>query len=375
MRTVGLGLFTLAALASSPTLAQSGITAADVERALAEGDAAGAYAAFATLEAQGVELDAEAWRNGARAALVVGDVAAGRARWERAQELQPVAEGREKLDELALGYGEVVLAGGKAVSADVTPFLPEPRQAILFANARLREAGGFQGLLPVGSYSVDGRPFTVTAGGTVRVEGAAPSRAGAGGGGSADGLAYVGPRVTVAGGVTWAREAAGLAEGEAPPAFAGPGLRGAVGLEVGLGQHVGIFGEVGYHGLTARVDRTDAAEIEELSGLYVGNLLRLGTVGVGLSARAGRLAAGLGPLVAVGVAQAVNPDEADVDHLVWTTGGAMVLGGGQVDLALRLASLGAGRHLAVVGSGGVLADGQRPYPFAQLGLRLAPSAD
>lgn len=75
---------------------------------------------------------------------------------------------REILESLALNYGLVVVVVGDGRDASLKrphmPFAPDLRSAVERAAQVLEERRELRGLLPVGTYEIDGTSFTVEAG-------------------------------------------------------------------------------------------------------------------------------------------------------------------------------------------------------------------
>lgn len=123
---------------------------------------------FQQLVATGVPLTFEDWVRGADAARAVGDVAAVRQRLLSALALR---EDRRVLDwlwDLDQRYGAVLLQCDRGAQLVLEPQVaaldPDVRRAIALARQRVHDACYFQGLLPVGSYTLHETSFEVQPG-------------------------------------------------------------------------------------------------------------------------------------------------------------------------------------------------------------------
>ena len=121
-----------------------------------------------------VEVPATVHLTAAQAARASGDVGACLDRLLRAQRIERTDELDAWINEINENYGRVELLTVPPKSVElvpaVMPFAPDQRQAVDLAIKLLAEEGVFVGMLPVGSYSLAGRTFSVTPGVGVQVE-------------------------------------------------------------------------------------------------------------------------------------------------------------------------------------------------------------
>jgi hypothetical protein len=135
---------------------------------------------------------------------------------------------------------------------------------------------------------------------------------------------------------------------------------------------MGLYAEVGYHGLTSAVNRTDSDLLESEGRAYSGHQLRTGFLSIGPTLRFSSMWFNVGPTVSMGVAQSTNTDEDDRDNIMWVTSGPMATVGAQAGLSYPLMEVGTGLAAAVSLLGGAQHDSQRLYPWGQFALTLGP---
>lgn len=124
------------------------------------------------LELPGVEVPREVHMNAALAARSVGNMGAVVERLERAQKVEAEDETAAWLNEINESYGRVTLTVPKGVVLvpEVMPFAPDQRLQVESAGKALVEEGHFDGMLPVGKYTLGGVGFEVVAGISAKVE-------------------------------------------------------------------------------------------------------------------------------------------------------------------------------------------------------------
>ncbi len=101
---------------------------------------------------------------GADAARSLGDVGAVQERYERGLQGWESIEVMQKLAAIRRQYGKVELlarAGGIKLVADERPFQTDLAASIDFAQATLQEHGKYEGVLPIGGYTMAGQHFDV----------------------------------------------------------------------------------------------------------------------------------------------------------------------------------------------------------------------
>lgn len=359
------------------------------------------YQKVAALEERGEPLSVEDHWLGAQAARALGDIAACRARLDRAARAGGSRDVIAWLEEVDATYGHLRVnmdpawTGDRAVVPASPPFAPDQRAAIDFAGRALA-VGSFDGLVPAGSYTVAGQPVEVVTGDKVaalsivapKVEEARPS--------GPYRLAYAGPRATFGyaytamGGLTGAGASADA--GLQAAGFAGSGARVGLGLEVGFTRHVGAIAEVGYHNLLSGAKATGLADSETYT--TGGSSLHLGYGWLAASLRFGDLWIAAGPLWAAGGASATGVDGycvsdtgADAaapcsedypylreeDAAYQRLNGKITAGGGALGLSYGIVDIGSLRG-AISVNGGMQTDSFRWYPWGQAGFTIAPAS-
>lgn len=327
-----------------------------------------------SLEEKGEQLTAEDWMLGAQAARAMGNMTECRDRLAASVRISPEREAVELLSEIDRTYGLVNLAADSgmdvALSPAAMPFIPDQRKTIESAQAAVQEDGAFSGLLPAGAYTFGAEEFVLSAGSNV-LEIQLESLAGRGSSEPFSFL-YVGPRMDLGAAFT-VGGAPTVAQGvTSPPAFSGMGARVSAGVEMGLSRVMGLYAEVGYHGLTSAVNRTDSDLLESDGRAYSGHQLRTGFLSIGPTLRFSSMWFNVGPTVSMGVAQSTNTDEDDRDNIMWVTSGPMATVGAQAGLSYPLMEVGTGLAAAVSLLGGAQHDSQRLYPWGQFALTLGP---
>ena len=328
------------------------------------------------LQDDGEVLTAEDWLLGAQAARNLGNMTSCRERLAASVRIKPEREAVGLLEEIDRSYGVVELSSDKGLEAALAPaampFIPDQRKAIEYAQAQVAENGAFEGILPAGTYTFGAEEFVLSAGtAVVQIELEALS-----GRSSSEPFAflYVGPRLDLGGAFTIAGEPTVEDGASSPPGFTGMGARVAAGVEMGISPLLGLYAEVGYHGLTSAVDRNDSDLIEAEGRAYSGHTLRSGFLSLGPTLRFSDLWLNLGATVSMGVAQVTNTDEADRDNIMWVTSGPMATVGGQMSASYAVLEVGSDLAAAVSVLGGAQHDSQRLYPWGQVALTLGPVA-
>lgn len=129
---------------------------------------AGAARTYGELEALGLPLGVDELYAGALTARQLGEMALVYERLLAAAKLDGRREIVDWLWAIDTGYGPVTLAGDPeappTLSADTPPMLPEQRACVETAQRHLAETGRFDGLLPAGTYRVNGVPVEVIPG-------------------------------------------------------------------------------------------------------------------------------------------------------------------------------------------------------------------
>jgi hypothetical protein len=324
-----------------------------------------------TLQDRGEVLTVQDWMLGVHAARGIGDMTSCRDRLVKVLSIQDNDESRVWLSQIDDTYARVALTADRVLSPSlspaVMPFIPDQRKAIEWAQAQVTESRNFDGLLPAGTYTYGEESFEVVGGGEaldLHLDAPVIER-------SSDklfGLSYAGPRVNLGAVLTQGGEPS---EEGAPPAFGGAGVRASLGLEVGLNPRLGLFAEVGYHGLKSVADRSDSEALEAV-GQFSGSLLRTGFFALGPTYRMGRLRLSGGPVFAVGTAQAAADEPSEDGPSVWVTQGTMAALGGEMGVGFAVLPIGTALETVVSLNGGAQTDSQRWYPWAQLALCVGP---
>ena len=327
------------------------------------------------LQGRGETLTPEEWRLGAQAARGVGNMTACRDRLSSAVEMSADEEAVSWLAQIDSTYGRVNLSADKTLlprpklNAQVMPFIPDQRKAIEFAQAIVEAEMDYEGLLPGGAYDYGAETFELGAGldFSMHLEAKVLPRSGD----EPFQFAFLGPRIEVGGAFTQGGQVGD--DVEAPPAFGGVGLRGGIGIEAGLNHRLGVWALVGYHGLKASIDRAESKAIEA-NNHFSGHSMQTGMLSLGASYRLAGLRFSGGPVISMGVAQAMNDDEVEVTELLWVTKGPMAAVGAQASLGYAVLTLGTSMEMLVSLTGGVQHDSQRAYPWAQAAMVISPSA-
>ncbi len=127
----------------------------------------GVEALYQQLDAMDVPLESADYVLGAQAARMQGDS------WNAYQRCAVAVQQDEELTELdalmkvfRTGYGRLTVRRVEATPIELlpaeAPFTPDARSSITFAQERLRETGGFDGLLPIGAYTLGEHSFDIT---------------------------------------------------------------------------------------------------------------------------------------------------------------------------------------------------------------------
>lgn len=124
----------------------------------------GVESLYQQLDAMDVPLESGDYVLGAQSARMLGDS------WHAYQRCAVAVQQDEELGELdalmkvfRTGYGRLTVRRVEATPIELTPaeapFTPDARSSIDFAQQQLRETGGFDGLLPVGAYTLGAHQF------------------------------------------------------------------------------------------------------------------------------------------------------------------------------------------------------------------------
>jgi hypothetical protein len=134
----------------------------------------GAEQRFGDLDRLGIEPSYEDLVFGAHAARGLGDAQSARDRLKQACQIEPTDELRAWLLSLDSAYGHAVLTSSTGEPVELRPaalpFAPDARAAVDYAVRLLAAEGRFEGLLPVGEYSLAGTGFRVEAGLALQIE-------------------------------------------------------------------------------------------------------------------------------------------------------------------------------------------------------------
>lgn len=135
------------------------------------------YQTVLKLEAQGAKVDYATHLLGAQAAEGLGDIKAASKAWAKAAEAArkegKTAEAdsaQARIEAINQGYGGAEILVNRNYTGELVlepfeaPFAPEERAAIERANKELHGSRSFQGVLPIGNYTIGGTEFTVTSG-------------------------------------------------------------------------------------------------------------------------------------------------------------------------------------------------------------------
>jgi hypothetical protein len=120
------------------------------------------------MQSLGVDVPTETRLLAADAARVRGDAWSAYQRLADVLRLAPETDGVAGQMKLYRdGWGRVTVRRVEATPIELVaselPLMPEGRAAVDFAAEQLKKTGGFDGLIPVGSYQVGSYPIVVTA--------------------------------------------------------------------------------------------------------------------------------------------------------------------------------------------------------------------
>jgi hypothetical protein len=135
------------------------------------------YARLRGLESKGIILTAPQHELGAQAARELGRMREARARYGLARAAAETDAEKRRIEsiieDIDARYGGVVLSATSRVRRDArlvrtpAPFASDARAAIAYANGELRMTGSFDGLVPVGDYTLGSTAFVVSSNGGV----------------------------------------------------------------------------------------------------------------------------------------------------------------------------------------------------------------
>lgn len=391
-------LLSLGVLAAVPSVAYAG----DVERAehtrLSEemrkfaqrnvwSGVETSYRKLVDLEARGEKIEANEHLLGAQSARALGDVTAARARYVRAKEGGASADADSALAEIDANFGAVSLKlergylGARALVAAEPPFLPDQRACLEYVTKVVAAGQSYSGLLPLGEYTIDSKPFSAKGGEAAVPVVLAPEK-------GAGGESWSGPRVIVGvafttGGTPAAEEETGLQAAS----FGGGGARAGVGYTHGFTSSVGVLAELGYHSLFGAPQSAGEALPANEQFVVEGNSLHMGYVWLAGEVRLGKVWLAAGPSWGIGKATVTGadgfctaaadacpevPDITSANARYQRLSGTVMAAGGAASASLAVVDLGSLAG-AVTLEGGAQSDSVRWYPWGQLAFTLAPS--
>ncbi|MBM4357274.1 MAG: hypothetical protein FJ096_04115 [Deltaproteobacteria bacterium] len=140
---------------------------AELKKHLSKNQNKGANDAYeAILKLKKVTVPADLHYMGGLASRALGDLIAAMARFEKAS-AGGHAAAKEEVASIQSRFGQVEIAKQKkenrTLTIDEAPFDPIARAAVDTAAAAVADTGKFEGWLPVGSYKLGSKAFTVTA--------------------------------------------------------------------------------------------------------------------------------------------------------------------------------------------------------------------
>jgi len=172
----GLLLGGSAAWAASEAEAEARRLSLEVDRLARKNAWSGVERAFRQLEGLGLPIPLSARILGAQAAMEDGDMLTALTRLQVGLSgAEPASDpnsdfqrAKDIVASLRARYGMVHIVVDESAAPilvrDPLPFAIQERQAIGFAAAKILEKRAFMGLLPVGDYVLEDRPFTVSPG-------------------------------------------------------------------------------------------------------------------------------------------------------------------------------------------------------------------
>jgi hypothetical protein len=168
------------ALAASPARAVDALEAehirisGDIEQLATRQLWVGVEKKFAELKKLGVEPSFDDLVHAAYAARALGNAQNAYDRLKVAARINGTREIVDWLFTIDANYGQVQLVAtpprGVSLTSTELPFDPDQRVAVDAAIEHVKREGSFSGLLPRGSYTFAGQPFTVEPGIAVRIE-------------------------------------------------------------------------------------------------------------------------------------------------------------------------------------------------------------
>ena len=343
---------------------------------------------------------------GAQAAQALGDITSARVRFVRARDAGLAAEAAPILETIDANYGQVIVrfekkyTGAGALVSNEPPFAPDQRASLEFVTKTLAAKANYDGLLPLGPYTLDGQEFRVAPGQPAVVTlGGAIAKADAGGSASkppgtapARPSMRVGPRATLGVAYTIAGKlndaGMGADAGLQASPFAGMGARAGAGGQLMVSNALGVFAEVGYHDLFG-APTVDGEPLAETSRYVVeGNALHMGYAWLAVEARMGPVWIAAGPVYGYGTASITGadgfcasapsacadaPDAAGVGGTYQKLEGTIRAAGAAGSLSIPVVPMGR-LATAVSLQGGAQTDTFRWYPWGALALTVAPAS-
>jgi hypothetical protein len=340
---------------------------------------------------------------GAQAAQALGDITSARVRFVRARDGGLAAEAAPILEVIDANYGQVTVrfekkyAGPGALVSLEPPFAPDQRASLDFVTKTLATRANYEGLLPLGPYTLDGKEFRVAVGQPAAITlGGAVAKAdpGASPAGPAPARAPIrfGPRAslgvayTIAGALNDAGMSADAGIQASP--FAGMGARVGVGGQVLLSNALGVYAELGYHDLFGAPARDGQPLAENPRYVLEGNALHMGYGWLAVEARVGPVWIAAGPTYGYGKASITGADGycahaadacADAPAAAGVGGtyqkleGTIRAAGAAGGLSVPVVPMG-GLATAISLQGGAQTDTYRWYPWGALAVTVAPSS-
>jgi hypothetical protein len=308
---------------------------------------------------------------GAQAARDAGNATAWKARLKAAQAQKDTSDVQASLSEVGANYGSLLVAidpkntESCELKAAAIPFAPDQVANIRFVANQIKALKSFDGLLVQGNYTLTCKEKGAS---EARVETFTISPAGARPsfeiGTKPEAETSIALRLG-AGGSFMAGVASG--EGTGPATIAGPGARAELGLEIGIGSRLFLFGIGGYNLLvsSASVDGQALAGLPPTMAHLAG-----GWFGVGVHIE--QLSFGAGPTAGFLSARAPVLLENELFGVSEPVTASLSSGafGGAVLIGYDFATEGKNRVGLAVEGGAAIAD--RPYPWASLSLVFLP---
>lgn len=298
---------------------------------------------------------------GAQSARSLGKIQQVYERLSRAKEVDPQENVLSNLSAIDAGYARVKFDGKENLDVTLTPkvmpFAPDARRSIEWAQEVLENTGSFEGMLPIGEYTLT----TPKEEFQLKLEAGPDVSKTTMKGGATVGIQWTG--LTASLGYNFALSGAPGNPADVtevhPATFSGSGFAADVGFEVGLSKQSGI---------------AVAANLQYL-GTFGSDTMHGGRAGLNFVLRPGDLRIAVGPTYTIrraagrGVADWFQSGRDPADLTYRGMSGAV---GADLNVAYGFLDIGDSLQLAGMAGGGFAMDGERTYIDAGLRVGIIP---